>query len=513
MDLEKGTFISSVSPYPEEEYYLGKSSWSTTAADWDQRFEVGDVIANPSGSWEPGTAEAYIDQQVGILNTNLTQETIGRQTGDRNLQTQLQSEMATRADQDANLNALINAGIREGGGVQFDIVPTQNSANGITSGGMYSTLRDANVGFVDDEPTAGSDNLVKSDGIATQIGFNAFDVDDLVETSGIGISANNGTFDGYQWGTVYRWIPVSEGTIINYKLGAKSTHLVMAFYTAKDASTYIANSGIAGAGGDNYVTGYTIVPTGAKYMAISIITGTANNFCFVGVPSLVHQYIDENNTFIGAGSMKRVVENSTRGVKMNVAIGVDSLGKITSTGTEDDGCYNVAVGHSALKENTTGNHNTGVGFNAAKETTTGSFNTAIGEDAMFNATTGEKNTCVGTYSGRNITQGERNICIGFNGGGSVKAGGSNILIGSYAGQPWNSDHTHDVEDDSNLIMIGGFTSKDVATTLQNAVAIGQGAKVDKSYQCVLGSSEIIEFILGNKILVFNQDGTVTWVSR
>ena len=140
MDLEKGTFISSVSPYPEEEYYLGKSQWSASAADWDQRFEVGDVIANPSGSWTPGTAEQYIDSQIATVNTNLANETIGRQTGDRNLQTQLQSEMNTRADQDANLNALINAGIREGSGVQFDIIPTQNSANGITSGGMFDVL-------------------------------------------------------------------------------------------------------------------------------------------------------------------------------------------------------------------------------------------------------------------------------------------------------------------------------------------------------------------------------------
>ena len=161
----KLTFISSVSPYPEEEYYLNKNTWSTTTSDWGQRFEVGDVVADPSGSWEPSTAQEYIDQQVGTLNTSIASETIARQTGDHNLQTSLQSEMGTRASQDANLNALINAGIREGGGVEFDIVPTQNSANGITSGGMYNTLRDSNIGFVDEIPTAGSNNLVKSGGV------------------------------------------------------------------------------------------------------------------------------------------------------------------------------------------------------------------------------------------------------------------------------------------------------------------------------------------------------------
>lgn len=127
------------------------------------------MVADPSGSWEPSTAEQYIDQQVATLNTGLASEAIARQTGDNNLSTQLNSEMNTRASQDANLNALINAGIREGGGVQFDIVPTQNSANGITSGGMYNTLRDSNVGFVDDVPTPASENLVKSGGVVVGI--------------------------------------------------------------------------------------------------------------------------------------------------------------------------------------------------------------------------------------------------------------------------------------------------------------------------------------------------------
>ena len=96
----KLTFISSVSPYPEEEYYLGKSSWSATASDWDQRFEVGDVIADPSGSWTPGTAEAYIDQQVAIVTGNLASETLARQTADQSLQNQINAEATTRTNVD-----------------------------------------------------------------------------------------------------------------------------------------------------------------------------------------------------------------------------------------------------------------------------------------------------------------------------------------------------------------------------------------------------------------------------
>ena len=65
----KPTFISSLSPYPTEEYYLGKNVWSGNINDWKQRFEVGDVVADPSGSWTPSTAEAYIDQQIATEAT------------------------------------------------------------------------------------------------------------------------------------------------------------------------------------------------------------------------------------------------------------------------------------------------------------------------------------------------------------------------------------------------------------------------------------------------------------
>ena len=100
------TFISSTTGYPEEEYFLNKNTWSTNVADWGQRFEVGDVIADPSGSWTPSTAEAYVDQKVGVLNANLTQEVIARQSGDSNLQTQLNAEVATRSSLSAEVDTL-----------------------------------------------------------------------------------------------------------------------------------------------------------------------------------------------------------------------------------------------------------------------------------------------------------------------------------------------------------------------------------------------------------------------
>ena len=195
----KLTFISSVSPYPEEEYYLGKSSWSGNAADWDQRFEVGDVVADPGGSWEPGTAEAYIDQQIATLNTGLASEAIARQTGDRNLQTQINSEVTTRYNADQSLQTQINAeaNTRSTADEQLRVLYENLTQSDIVVGPRPSSGQLTNVIYrepdqshnppqnysdymwynngwilmatydnaIDDVPTAGSNNLVKSGGV------------------------------------------------------------------------------------------------------------------------------------------------------------------------------------------------------------------------------------------------------------------------------------------------------------------------------------------------------------
>ena len=83
------TFISVNPPYLEEEYFLNKTLWSINKNDWGQRFEVGNVIADPSGSWEPGTAEAYIDSQIRQVNHTVAGEAQQRHSADENIQRQV----------------------------------------------------------------------------------------------------------------------------------------------------------------------------------------------------------------------------------------------------------------------------------------------------------------------------------------------------------------------------------------------------------------------------------------
>ena len=190
-------FTSSTSPYPTEEYFLGKSTWSGNTADWDQRFEVGDVIANPSGSWNPGTAEQYIDQQTAILTTNLASETIARQGVDSNLQTQINSEVSNRTAADTTQNNRLSSlesayrgltesdvivGPRPSTGQQTNVIYREPD-QGHTPPQFYCDYMWYNNDWVlmarydngiDDNPLPSSNNLVKSSGVFNSMG--AFDV-------------------------------------------------------------------------------------------------------------------------------------------------------------------------------------------------------------------------------------------------------------------------------------------------------------------------------------------------
>jgi hypothetical protein len=72
----------------------------------------------------------------------------------------------------------------------------------------------------------------------------------------------------------------------------------------------------------------------------------------------------------------------------NTAVGLNAL-------YWNNGNQNVALGVSALQNNTTGTQNTANGVQALYNNTTGSGNTAVGYGALFNNTTDSANTAVG----------------------------------------------------------------------------------------------------------------------
>ena len=104
---------------------------------------------------------------------------------------------------------------------------------------------------------------------------------------------------------------------------------------------------------------------------------------------------------------KSALTNNTTGVN-NTAVGVQALTANTT------GNANIAVGSNALLNNTTGINNTAVGLSALYANTIGYNNTAVGLNAGLNITNGIQNTAVGQSAGSNITTGDNNTCLGYN---------------------------------------------------------------------------------------------------
>lgn len=115
--------------------------------------------------------------------------------------------------------------------------------------------------------------------------------------------------------------------------------------------------------------------------------------------------------------------NTTSGDNDNVAIGDTALFDNTT------GAGNTATGSFALNSNTTGEGNTAAGGGALANNTTGILNTAAGAGALTGNTTGSRNTAAGIDALFNST-GSNNVGIGQAGGSNLTSGNFNIDIGN-----------------------------------------------------------------------------------
>ncbi|MBW3077680.1 hypothetical protein [Bifidobacterium simiiventris] len=205
-----------------------------------------------------------------------------------------------------------------------------------------------------------------------------------------------------------------------------------------------------------------------------------------------------------------------------IAIGVDAAASTTSRAGSDDGHYSVAIGHRALKANTSGDHNTAVGWGAMSDNTAGDGNTALGEDALCHNKTGNANVAVGNRAYQSGT-GSRNTVVGATAmytsqaGVSAPSGDANVAVGAGAGEATGTGRYN--------TSVGTGAKPGIADGMYQTV-LGAGAKSDRSRQAVIGScrqgsEKPVETILNGDLtvcgtdgvfrrLAFNADGTVTW---
>ena len=182
----------------------------------------------------------------------------------------------------------------------------------------------------------------------------------------------------------------------------------------------------------------------------------------------------------------------------NTAVGQDALAGVNGTG---DG-YNVAVGYRAGISITDGKYNTAIGTNALYNedqgdgcTAVGSAalytqnggdavlgNTGVGQNAGYYNNTGTNGTFVGHLAGQGTTETahSNNTAVGKSSLYAVTTGPNNTAIGIEAGNSITSG-------DSNTSIGAG---SDCAATVDNQIAIGNGAVTDAANRGRWGNSSV-----------------------
>ena len=176
---------------------------------------------------------------------------------------------------------------------------------------------------------------------------------------------------------------------------------------------------------------------------VAITGGTINGITALGVAGDV--------TITGANALRGSYGGG--GVTTNFASGDGALYSNTV------GSQNTALGVGALNPNTSGSQNTANGSNALAGNITGSYNTVSGQAALYSNTTGSYNTVNGYEAGYTATPANANV-----------SGSNNTWIGYQAGPG-------------------------VATQLDNATALGNGALNTASNQVVLGNSAVTSNVI------------------
>lgn len=195
----------------------------------------------------------------------------------------------------------------------------------------------------------------------------------------------------------------------------------------------------------------------------------------------------------------------------------------------------VAIGYNALRDLQGGHRNIGIGTFAMSQLIGGERNVSIGADSMLGVKGGTSNISIGDGALYNGTAPEGNVSIGShaNYGNASKSPKGNVAIGAEAGFYNEGDNNvflgkqagYRNRTGSYNIMIGGQAfgsnggngntligyNQATTTPLTGAIGLGSGAVPTKNHQMMLGSNVITEVVLcGDKKLIFNNDGTVTW---
>lgn len=215
------------------------------------------------------------------------------------------------------------------------------------------------------------------------------------------------------------------------------------------------NAGNSIASGGNY---NTVVGDEA---GTAISTGGVNTF--VGYQSGDATTTSGNNVGVGYASLTTNILSSK-----NVAIGNNAL-KTHNLGSAGEG-LNVAIGHGAGEEITTGLSNTLIGGQAGDALTVAYYNVAVGEGALSADVQGSRSVAVGWNALNDQSFGSAtesyNTAVGFEAGCKITSGANNTFVGSLAGDALTTSN-------SNTAI--GKSALSAETSSNGNTAVGEGA--------------------------------------
>ena len=266
-----------------------------------------------------------------------------------------------------------------------------------------------------------------------------------------------------------------------------------------------AGNSITSGGNYNTVVGDeagTAITTGDNNTLIGYVAGDAltegGNNTAVGFNALSSDTLGSRNTAIGYNTL--LVQNFTSATNSyNVAIGHDAGREIT-TGINNtligglcgdaltDADNNVALGNSALGADTLGSRSTALGRSALASqnftSATNTYNVAVGYNAGSAVSTGVENTIIGGLAGDSLTLGNENTAVGLASLGADTKGKKSVSVGW--GTLTNQNFTSAT--DAYNTAVGYASGNDITTGQRNTLIGGLAgdALTDADYNIALG---------------------------
>ena len=285
-------------------------------------------------------------------------------------------------------------------------------------------------------------------------------------------SASNNTFVGALAGTATTTgadnVAIGAEALDTNTTGSRSVAIgYQALFTSDTASSYNVAVG--------YQAGYSS-NTGVQNVFAGYAAGTANttgsNNVAVGSGSLLANTIGASNIAIGKTALATNIDGSKA-----IAIGELALEDQEPSGATDT--YNIAIGHQAGKDISTGVQNTVIGALSGDAVTTGSGNTALGYNTSFSAVGASNQTVIGNGA---AGHGDNKITLGNSSVTNIEPGADNSVSLGSAAYNFSTVYTQGISSgqDSQDIRFRQFDGNDCArvfdggTTLSDTDMTGVG---------------------------------------